>query len=249
MRTDDERRDYDDHPERTRKPASAVPLVLLVSLAALAGLAVVGCFAYLFIGWAARPAAGPAVVAPGAPVPGPGKGGMMMVEGGPQWTTVESDEFAFRAEFPHGEPQPFNPFADSPDPKDQAAAELLMKNVRGKYLQTTAGGRRYALVVTPLDLAGLPARQYLRANAGNMGRMYKGWTSEPGPEWESAGHPYQDFTLRKDGRVKLLRMVVVPGFTYSLTVGQVGDVTLADPMVTAFFERFTSAVPVPAKGK
>ncbi|HVK13464.1 MAG TPA: hypothetical protein VM597_32225 [Gemmataceae bacterium] len=243
MRTDDERHDYDDHPER-RRSRSALPLALVLSLVAVGALAVIGCLGFLLTGWGGRPAVPPAAVA--VPGPGAGTGAMAIVEGGPKWVKAENDEFQFRAAFPHAEPEPFNPFLDFDKPQGQGA-EFLLKTVRGKYLQTTAGGRRYALVATPLDLGALPARQYLRANAGNMGRIHQGWTSEPGPEGESTGHAHQDFTLRKDGRVKLMRWVVVPGFSYSLTVDQVGDVTLSDAMAKKFFDGFASTVPAPAK--
>src|SRR5947209_3219410 len=82
----------------------------------------------------------------------------------------------------------------------------------------TDAGRRYLISATPAELGRMAPKAYLNRVAKNLPMIHKGFDIDAGTDAESAGSPAKDFTLRGEGKVKLLRMVVGPGCVYTLLV-------------------------------
>ncbi|QEL14502.1 hypothetical protein [Limnoglobus roseus] len=212
-------------------------MIGLASVIALAGL---GAGAYFLFGGkksstdTAPVAGGQALIGQAPPT-----------DAGINWVPAEDTDFAFKAAFPNLAATPYNPLDEIADPKKRDFAASVMKSMKAKYLQTRDGNRRYIINAVPLELGGMPPKVYLERLGSGLSLMYEGFTPEPGPVGESAGHPCQDFLLKADGKAKALRVVVTTGLNYTLVV-EGSDVSLADPIVKGFFEHFASTKAAPA---
>jgi hypothetical protein len=154
------------------------------------------------------------------------------------WYAYNDEPFRFRANFPI-EPSPYDPTAEIADPKEREMAAAVMKGRQN--LKAVHGGRTYYISAAPLQLGGIPAKVYLQRMSGATAAVHRGFQVDRRQEIDLSGSPGMDFTLRGDGKRKLLRVVVANGHVYSLVVEGDNSLAFANADAQRFFGGFTPA--------